>query len=305
MIDTGSSLLDAALAYAARGWPVFPCHTPTTGGGCSCRQDCGHIGKHPRTEHGFHDATTDEVTIRRWWKQWPQANIALATGAVSGLVVLDEDTYKGGDTSRIELEQSYGSLPETAQQLTGGGGVQYFLAHPGAHVKNGVETLGPGLDIRGDGGYVIAPPSLHASGKRYTWEVSHLPDETPLAPMPAWLLALCQDTTRRESVSAGAPIPQGQRNQTLFQLGCAMRARGFSEAAIAGALTAINTTQCQPPLDGPEVATIAASCTKYPAGQAHEDAHQRRNGTALGPEPPDPYLCPELPAYAKTESTFL
>src|SRR5262249_33686676 len=161
--------------------------------------------------------TTDEATIRRWWKMWPQANIGIATGAGSGLVVLDEDTYKGGDASRVELERSYAPLPETVQQLTGGGGVQYLFAHPRTPVKKGIETLGAGLDIRGDGGYVIVPPSLHASGQRYAWELSHHPDETVLATLPAWLLALCQDTTRREAPSAGEPIPQGRRNQTLFQ----------------------------------------------------------------------------------------
>ena len=102
---TDLSLLDAALSYAACGWQVFPCHTPT-GAGCSCRRACGRIGKHPRTRNGLKDATTSQTTIRQWWKQWPQANIAVATGTVSGLVVLDEDTYKGGDTSRVELERT-------------------------------------------------------------------------------------------------------------------------------------------------------------------------------------------------------
>jgi putative DNA primase/helicase len=208
---TTPALLDAALSYAARGWHVFPCHTPKEGV-CSCRQNCGRIGKHPRTKNGLHDASTDAAIIRRWWKMWPKANVAIRTGAEAKLVVLDEDSYKGGDASRVDLEHSYAPLPETVQQLTGGGGVQYLFTHPGTHVKNGVETLGAGLDIRGDGGYVIAPPSLHASGKHYAWELSHLPDETPLAPMPDWLLALCQDTTRREAVDAGAPIPDHHRH---------------------------------------------------------------------------------------------
>src|SRR5215475_1745030 len=112
------SLLDAALAYAARGWHVFPCHTPTAQG-CSCRRTaCNRIGKHPRwyddTKHGLKDATTNEATIRRWWRRWPTANIAIATGAVSGLVILDNDSYKGGDNSLRELEQRYHPLPETA-----------------------------------------------------------------------------------------------------------------------------------------------------------------------------------------------
>ncbi len=189
----------------------------------------------------------------------------------------------------MELSDSYAPLPETVQQLTGGGGVQYLFAHPGTPVKNGVETLGVGLDIRGDGGYIIAPPSLHASGQHYAWELSYLPEETPLAPMPPWLLALCQETTRREVVDAGATIPDHHRNNTLFKLGTAMQARGFSHAAILGALQAINTTQCQPPLETAEVETIAASCAKYPAGTGGQNGRQQeQEAPPLDPDEPWP-----------------
>ena len=122
-----TALLDAALAYAARGWQVFPCHTPWEGG-CSCfkHTTCPDIGKHPRwsddTQHGLQDATTDEATIRRWWTQWPSANVAIRTGAISGLVVLDRDDYKGGGDTLEELERTYSPLPETVLGLTGGGG---------------------------------------------------------------------------------------------------------------------------------------------------------------------------------------
>src|SRR5262245_19457117 len=99
-LETSTPLLTAALEYAARGWPVFPLHTPTASG-CSCRRrDCDRIGKHPRTQHGLKDASTDPATIQRWWRMWSTANIGLVTGAVSGLVVLDEDTQKGGDNTR-------------------------------------------------------------------------------------------------------------------------------------------------------------------------------------------------------------
>jgi putative DNA primase/helicase len=281
----GPALLDAALSYAARGWHVFPCHTPTETG-CSCRRDCDRIGKHPRTKNGLHDATTDPATIRRWWKMWPQANLAVRTGAVSGLAVLDQDTGKGGDVSLRELERTYSPLPETVQDLTGNG-VHYVFTHPGTHVKNGVETLGMGLDVRGDGGYVITPPSLHMSGKRYAWELRHDLDETSLAPMPAWLLALCQDTTRRQAPNAGDPSPQGSRNETLFKLGCSLRARGCTEAVILAALREMNATQCQPPLAAAEVDTIAASCAQYSAGQTREDTHQRQNDQPTS-GPPSP-----------------
>src|SRR5262245_46559316 len=94
-----ASLLDWALWHVACDYPVLPCHTPTPTG-CSCRKtDCPSIGKHPRTRHGVKDATTNEALIRHWWGNWPEANIAIATGQDSGLDVLDEDTYKGGDAS--------------------------------------------------------------------------------------------------------------------------------------------------------------------------------------------------------------
>jgi hypothetical protein len=99
---------------------------------------------------------------------WPTANVAIRTGTISGLVVLNRDDYKGGADSLEELERTYRPLPGTVLSLTGGGGLHYVFRHPGPPVKNKVETLGAGLDIRGDGGYIIAPPSLHASGKRYT-----------------------------------------------------------------------------------------------------------------------------------------
>lgn len=301
--DNANPLLTAALAYAARGWHVFPCHTPTVDG-CSClkRTACTDRGKHPRTKNGLKDATTDPGQIRRWWQQmWPEANIGICTGAVSDFVVLDVDAPKGGVESLVDLEKSYRALPETVQQLTGRG-QHYFFAYSGVHVKNGVETLGPGLDIRGDGGYVISAPSLHETGRRYAWEVLHEPDDTPLAPMPDWLLALCQTAPWREGPNAGDPIPDGQRNDTLFRLGCSFRARGCTEAVIFAALREMNATQCEPPLSEGAVAKIAAQCAQYQAGSLGHDVYQHRNGQTPGPEPTDPYACPELPASATIDA---
>jgi len=139
-----------------------------------------------------------------------------------------------------------------------------------------VETLGPGLDIRGDGGYIIAPPSMHASRKHYAWEVTHDPDDMPLALLPDWLYALCE-SRQRSTLDAGAVIGSGQRNDTLFRLGCSMRGQGFSGEVIRAALHAMNATQCHPPLSDDEIDKIAASCTTYPAGAS-------RNGTHMPPE---------------------
>ncbi len=121
----------AALAYARRGWAVLPCHHPTPGG-CSCANaHCASPAKHPRTRRGPHDATTDLRTIRRWWWRWPNANVGLRTGAVSGLVVLDVDPDHGGEASLAELVGAYASLPPTLEVRTGGRGRPPLLRPPG------------------------------------------------------------------------------------------------------------------------------------------------------------------------------
>jgi hypothetical protein len=163
-------MLDTALAYAQRGWAVLPIHTMINGT-CSCgKPSCSGPGKHPRTGHGVKDATTDEATIRRWWEQHPDANIGIATGAISNLVVLDVDPRHGGHESLEQWKAQYGDdFLNTVTSCTGGGGLHLLYTHPGQPMKNWV-SLAPGLDIRGDGGYIVAPPSLHGSGRRYAWK---------------------------------------------------------------------------------------------------------------------------------------
>lgn len=205
---TGSSPLlphlDIALGYAARGWAVFPLYEPTPTG-CSCvRADCGKPGKHPRTPDGLTSATRDPETIRGWWQRWPKASIGLATGRVSGVVVVDVDPKDGGADRLDVMEQTHGSLTGTLTAWTGGGGVHLFFQCPAEGFpcsvgKNG-GPLGPGLDVRGDGGYVVAAPSLHASGKHYEW-----PDDAAVLepqPLPEWVLRLEAD--RKEAARARA-----------------------------------------------------------------------------------------------------
>lgn len=170
-------------------------------GHCTCADGavCSSPGKHPRTRHGLKEASADRATIERWWKRWPDANVAIVTGAGSGLVVLDVDGYHGGDDTLAELVDEHGPLPSTLQVVTGGDGMHYFFAHPGEEIRNTAgRKLGQGLDVRGDGGYVVAAPSLHASGKRYEWvDVDVAP-----APMPAWMLERL-----RKPMPAAPPAP--------------------------------------------------------------------------------------------------
>src|SRR5579885_410786 len=194
------ALLSAALAYGERGWRVFPLHNLVRGGRCSCgKATCSSTAKHPRTRSGLKDASNRLPVIRAWWEQWPQANIGIATGARSGFVVLDVDPRDHGDESFIELQQRYGALPDTLSASTGGGGKHHLFQHPGGDVVlRNVTALLPGIDIKADGGYIVAAPSLHASGAYYQWDVSDNaagPDEDaeselPIAPCPDWLLAL-------------------------------------------------------------------------------------------------------------------
>ena len=164
-----TSAVDAALRLARHGWQVLPCHSPTTSG-CSCRQpDCASPGKHPRTRRGLHDASNDLTVVRSWWRRWPLANLGIRTGATSGLVVVDIDPEHGGlDTiRRLNTEIP---LPRGLRVRTGSGGWHLYFAHPEGEIRNSAGTaLGTGVDVRGDGGYVVAPPSRHMRGGEYRW----------------------------------------------------------------------------------------------------------------------------------------
>jgi putative DNA primase/helicase len=272
-----SARLINALDYARLGWHVFPCYEPTKTGkkpvcACAKKSACEQIGKHPRTINGFKDATTDLGQIRAWWRQWPKANIGIATGEISGFFVLDIDPRHGGDITLEELQSAHGKLPATVEASTGGGGRHILLTHPGHEVKNdgAGKILGTGVDIRGDGGYIIVAPSLHASGQRYEWEVSSLPGDVPLAPAPAWLLDRLQaanpsTSTLRQVVHPGAaePIPNGARNATLASLAGTMRRAGMTAEEITAGLLAVNESRCQPPLSADEVRAIAQSIARY------------------------------------------
>jgi len=164
------NMLFAALAYISIGLPIFPVHCPLVGGGCSCRDiSCESIGKHPATRHGFKDATTNRTSIEEWWTRWPSANIGMPTGSTSGVIVLDTDFRSGGRESLEALEKKIGVLPPTLVSITGNG-LHYFFKCSGLQFKSGAGVLGPGLDIRAEGGFVVVPPSLHKSGKRYQWK---------------------------------------------------------------------------------------------------------------------------------------
>lgn len=204
--------LDAAQRYARRGWQVFPLHTPTARG-CSCGKTKCSIGKHPYTSNGLKDATTDEVQIRKWWTQWPDANIGIRTGVESGLLVLDID----GDDGRASIAAL--ECPDTVTAKTGKG-QHYYFRHPGATL-NGIPQskakLLPGVDVRGDGGYVVAPPSTHVSGASYEWEGLCSPDELALATPPLWLINLIIGTPDQKPTYLAAKLATTDLTTTEFE----------------------------------------------------------------------------------------
>jgi len=142
------------------------------------KSGCHSPGKHPRTKNGLKDASTDPNQIQTWWLRWPQASIGLVTGAASGTFVVDADN----EPARQKLDE-FGVLPPTRTVKTARGWHLYFRYPTDGVIRNDAGKLCSGIDIRGEGGYVLAPPSLHPSGVRY-----ELRTEDPIAPAPEWLL---------------------------------------------------------------------------------------------------------------------
>ena len=187
-----------ALRYAARGWPVLPLY-PVKEGVCACArgESCPHPGKHPRTPNGVHNATTNRKRIKAWLEKWPKANVEIATGRHSGIFVLDVDG-KVGKASLKALQDEYGRLPKTITVETGNGRHLYFRCD-GARVRNSAGRLGKGIDVRGDGGYVVAAGSVHSSGAKYRYRDGGGLGEIEVASAPKWLidLVLATKTTDR------------------------------------------------------------------------------------------------------------
>jgi len=176
--------IDAALAFAGMGFRMVPCHS-ISAGNCSCqrRSKCTSAGKHPRPTNWPEKATSDTAKIKRWWKQWPTANVGVATGAQSGIVVFDFDGCDGERTLN-KLAHDVPSILETRVHRSGSGGTHLFYQHPGWHVGNAVRRL-PGMDIRGDNGLIIVPPSNRTSNVCYSVQ-----NESAISVIPESLMSL-------------------------------------------------------------------------------------------------------------------
>lgn len=245
--------LQAALKACRRGWSVLP------------MRPGGKAPLIPWLER--QETPARESHIRQWFERWPRANVGVATGAVSGIVVLDVDPAHGGDESLTDLESEHGELPATVEARTGGGGRHLYFAHPGGTVPNRV-GLRDGLDIRGDGGCLVMPPSIHPSGGRYKWIEGRSPDDLSPAPLPRWLDDLLRGRRSpghsrrywRELTAKG--VGEGERNNTIASLAGHLLWHGVDPYVALELLLAWNRDRCRPPLPDDEVARTVASITK-------------------------------------------
>lgn len=239
-----SDLLSSALDYARLGWWVIPLHEPTKDG-CSCgKSDCHSIAKHPRTLRGQHDATQDEALIREWWTRWPTANIGIV-GDKSGLVLIDIDPRAGGVETWARIAN--GTQIDAPTVATGGdpNGRHFYFADPGGQLPG---KLGPGVDVKRRG-YVVAPPSRHASGRRYEW-LQQPQDEIPV--LPRWVRPAPIVIEQTDNIKAACEkifdkwvtsvlnAREGDRNNSLnraaFVLGGIVEHGKISEGQIVDAL---------------------------------------------------------------------
>lgn len=288
------NIRDAALDYATRDWPVFPVHG-IRNGRCSCgKANCDDAGKHPRVSGGFHAATTDPEQINTWWRQWPDANVGIPTGERSGFIVVDLDRREDRD-GVATAAATWGHEPKSGVCTRTGSGNSYhcIFQYPGFPVKS-EQAIAPGVDVKGDGGYVVGPPSRHISGNAYEWLVH--PDDEDIPEAPEWLLEHLrngQATPGAQSTEQGdgATIPEGERNGTLASIAGSMRARGMSEEGICAALQVENENRCVPPLSAGEVVAIARSIGRYPPQEAKTTKRTRKGENRRATEA-DKYWAP-------------
>lgn len=240
---------------------------------CTCgKSDCKSPGKHPRTKNGHKDASNDFEKIREWWTKFPNANVGIVTGKKSNLVVMDVDPRNGGDDSFKEIEKTLGPMPETVEVLTGGDGRHLLFDYPSNVTIRSKNGWKPGIDIKADGGFIVAPPSIHISGKSYFFENDHHLNDVEIASLPHNLVnavmsheEVCRfPSSSTRTSSTGIPI--GARNSSLFSLGCSMRNKGANPESVLAALFALNDKQNEnAKISKIELEKITQNVFKYPS----------------------------------------
>lgn len=246
-----------AKQYAAAGLAVIP-----------LKQD-----KTPYTAHGLKDATTSEDTIEEWWQKWPKANIGIATGQVSGGVcVIDQDEKNGEHGIEVFekwVDDNFLYIDDTWTSRTASGGKHTFFKST-VPVMNRIGWL-DGVDVRGDGGYIVAPPSMLADGSEYTWISSPFDLEFPVSNEEDPNIDFIISEINRQKFS-GTPLQvpetiiQGGRNDMLYKLACSLQRKGVSDSAIFATIRAENAAKCDPPLSDTEIDKLVRSALTKPKG---------------------------------------
>ena len=267
--------MEAAALSLAEDFLVFPCYEPTADGICTCNKGaaCQSPGKHPlfvnwNNPESENCATRDPAKIRAWWRKRPNSNIGIATGAFGGVVVLDADFLKGGDTGLANLLDRLGldALPPT-MEVKSGGGAHYYYKYAADDIRNSSGKIAEAVDVRGKGGLVIAPPSLHYSGRRYM-----LVNGLKPASLPECLREEMLKASKKEEkpvanstavprggtfVSSGAKVfHKGERNDGLRDVSYGRWLNGWAvdESDLVAQMLEVNAKRCVPPL--PETVAI-------------------------------------------------
>ena len=256
-----SELATAAEQYAKLGLAVFPVLPQS---------------KRPAVVNGLKDATTDVATIRDGWHHNPMFNIGMSTGSVSGGVIvidvdLDDDSGKDGYEYLRQWEKEHGELPETVTAITGRGGMHLFY-RVREEIRNTTnEELG--IDLRGDGGYVMLPPSVHPNGRRYEWEND--PEDFSIAYADSNVMAFIESVRPKNSggkrFELNEEIRSGERNDVLFKYACSLQSRFLGDAEVTALVHEANRKRCKPPLSDDEVEKIINSALGYDKGQEGRD----------------------------------
>jgi hypothetical protein len=271
--EPAPSMLEWAQTWAAEDVAVFPLYG-VADGVCDCREgsECRSAGKHPLARlapNGVKDATTDPEQIQRWWTAAPLANIGIAMGGRLRLLGVDVDPRSGGDASLSDLTEAHGpEWLETFTVRTGSLGYHFLYRLPeSVEVHRG--KLAPGIDLKAEGGYLVAAPSMHASGRRYDVEKSAY-----VATAPAWLLeeiirppsqpsarVINFQDKRPQLGTTGEVFCEGERNAGLFAVGIGRWRHGWAAdvAELHAQLLEVNAARCSPPLDDAEVAKMVAN----------------------------------------------
>lgn len=250
-----NSTIEYALSYAAHGWFVIPLHA-IKNGQCTCTRHCKSPGKHPIFSNWQNKASIDPVAIKQFWNMYPYANIGIMTGQKSSLVVIDIDPRNNGDASLQNLIESYSdfkSILDTYTVHTGGDGSHFYYRYDQAFKSFKKHGLGVGIDIKAEGGYILAPPSNHISGGVYS-----VINDTNLLVLPSLLINLIT-AGRSDNASSQSEIIEGSRNNTLMMLAAEQYRQGKTLEQVNVLLLEENSLRCKPPLECGEVLGIAKS----------------------------------------------